>query len=336
VRAAVLAVDGGNSKTDVLLADADGAVRARVRGPSCSPHVLGVQAAFDVLDRLVADAVAAAGTMAADDGRVAEAAVLYLAGADYPDEIARLRSFAVARGWAGLTRVDNDTLALLRAGTDRADAVAVVCGAGINASGISAAGGVVRYAALGRLSGDWGGGEELGQEAMWWSAREEDGHGPATALTPLVAAHFGARSVLEAVAAIHRRELDPRRVVELAPLVLDAARGGDAVAVGIVTRLAEEVALLATTTLRRLSLLDRPAAVVLGGGVLAAGQGLLLDSVRSRLVEAAPHAEVVVVTSPPVLGAALAGLDLVSATPDAHQRLRSALDAAPHHGTART
>ena len=45
-RAAVLAVDGGNSKTDLALVDADGSVLALVRGPLSSPHHLGIDGAW--------------------------------------------------------------------------------------------------------------------------------------------------------------------------------------------------------------------------------------------------------------------------------------------------
>jgi N-acetylglucosamine kinase-like BadF-type ATPase len=39
---AILAVDGGNSKTDVALVDAGGGVLGAARGPGTSHHHLGV------------------------------------------------------------------------------------------------------------------------------------------------------------------------------------------------------------------------------------------------------------------------------------------------------
>ena len=320
----VLAVDGGNSKTELLLVDADGSVLASVRGPGSSPHALGVTGAFDLLDSLVGQLRAQAG-MDATTGPVASVAVLYLAGADLPREVVVLEAEARSRGWADQVVVDNDTFALLRAGTDAADAVVVVCGAGINCSGVRADGVHVRFAALGRTSGDWGGGEELGNEALWYAAREEDGRGPSTALTRLVADHFGLPSATAVTEALHFGDLDVRRLVELAPGVLAAARAGDAVALSLVERLADEVALLAVTALRRLDLLQRPAAVVLGGGVLASRDPLLLDGVVRRLDAQAPQAIVTVVSEPPVLGAALAGLDLLGAPPAAGAALRAGL-----------
>ena len=321
---AVLAVDGGNSKTGLLLVRHDGHVVASVRGSTSSPHVLGVDGAFALLERLVRRAQAEAGLAPTDP--VAEVAVIYLAGADLPREVVELQSAADAQGWAARTVVDNDTFALLRAGTDEPDAVAVVCGAGINCSGVRADGVHVRFPALGRLSGDWGGGLELGEEALWWGVREEDGRGPATALTRLVAEHFGLPDATAVTEAIHFGELDSDRLVELAPGVLTVAADGDRVAASVVDRLAEEIALLATTALRRLGLEERKSTVVLGGGVLAGNHRVLLDGVMRRLSEQAPGAKVVVVRAAPVLGAALAGLDLVGAPATALAHLRAQLE----------
>ena len=46
----IVAVDGGNSKTDVVLLRADGTVLASVRGEGSSPHLLGLESAVRVVD----------------------------------------------------------------------------------------------------------------------------------------------------------------------------------------------------------------------------------------------------------------------------------------------
>ena len=51
VTAAVLAIDGGNSKTDVCLISADGRLLGYARGPGSNHQVVGLDAAFDVLAR---------------------------------------------------------------------------------------------------------------------------------------------------------------------------------------------------------------------------------------------------------------------------------------------
>ena len=60
-RAAVLAIDGGNSKTDVALVAADGALLASARGPGSNAHIIGLDEAMAVIGRLATAAARQAG-----------------------------------------------------------------------------------------------------------------------------------------------------------------------------------------------------------------------------------------------------------------------------------
>jgi N-acetylglucosamine kinase-like BadF-type ATPase len=294
-----------------------------MRGPGSSPHHLGVDGAVDLLDDLVQKACAEADL--GDRTPPVDRAEVYLAGVDFPSEKEIVTAAVRRRGWAREVTVDNDSFALLRAGTDNPDAVAVVCGAGINCVGVSHDGRHARFASLGRISGDWGGGMELGDEAIWWAARADDGRGPATALTSLVPAFFDLPDVPSVYEAIHFGRLEHRRLIELAPTVLAASRDGDPVARGIVTRLADEVVAFARAALTRLDMLQRPTVVVLGGGVLTSRDEVLLGEIRSRLADVTPYATTVVTEVSPVVGAALLGLDHLNAPPSATAALRAAL-----------
>jgi N-acetylglucosamine kinase-like BadF-type ATPase len=256
---------------------------------------------------------------------VATLAQVNLAGVDFPNEEAAATAAIDRRGWTRDLVVGNDTFALLRAGTDAPDAVAVVCGAGINCVGVSSDGRHARFASLGRISGDWGGGMELGDEALWWAARAVDGRGPDTALASLVPEHFGLPDVPAVYEAIHFGSLDQRRLIELAPVVLGASRDGDEVARGIVTTLAGEVVHMARAALTRLHMLDVPTVVVLGGGVLTSRDPYLLAEIDARLADVAPRAGTVVTEVSPVVGAALLGLDRLGASPAAKLALRAGL-----------
>ncbi|QYC41414.1 BadF/BadG/BcrA/BcrD ATPase family protein [Nonomuraea coxensis DSM 45129] len=314
----VLAVDGGNSKTDVAVVAEDGRVLAETRAGAFAPQRDGVAAAVDV----VTAAVAALGAPAWGGGGRFDQVSACLAGADLPEEEEALAREFAARGLGRDVVVRNDTFALLRAGASAPWGVAVVCGAGINAVGVSPGGAVARFPALGRISGDWGGGLALGEEVLWHAARAEDGRGVPTALAGLVAACFGAATVTEVVLALHTGRLDGGRLHELAPAVFAAAADGDAVATALVERQAEEVAVMAEVCLRRLGLLATPAEVVLGGGLLTARDPLLTSLLESEFALRMPLAAPVVADEPPVLGAALLGLDRLGAPEAAGDRLR--------------
>ena len=320
---AVFVADGGGTKTDVALLGLDGSLLARRRLGGFPPYLVGPAKTVERLDQAVAEMVIAAGPCQI------VMAVLCFAGLDWDFEKAQFSQAARRFDWArrGLL-VDTDTFPLLRAGTDEATAVAVVCGTGMNCVGRAGDGRAAWFAAIGELSGDWGGGWTLGMEAVWHAARAADGRGPATVLQTLTPQALGHASMDEVTLAFHTGELAQSIVPRLAPLIFEAAAGGDAVALGVVERQADEIVAYASAALTRLGLLGRPCPVVLGGGVIAARHECLLSAVESKLADKAPGAYVVVVTDPPVLGAALLAFDALEATADVLAQVRVSLSEA--------
>jgi N-acetylglucosamine kinase-like BadF-type ATPase len=309
----ILGVDGGNSKTALVTATTDGELLAYVRGPGTNSHAVGAEGVADVIAALVA---------VAGFGRPADQGVFFLCGADVPADIEQLTAAVGGRGWAKKVLVDNDTFALLRAGSDAPDVVAVICGAGINVVGRRADGRIARYPSLGWETGDWGGAEMLGREVLRLAARGEDGRGDPTVLTEIVRSHFGAAKVEDVGADVHYKRMKMSRLAELAPAVIVAAENGDAVAWSLIDLLATEIVLMTLRTLNDLGV--KEADVVLGGGMLQSGEGLLYDLVTERLPLGA---RAVPARDEPVLGAALAALDAAGASADAKTRLREELRA---------
>ncbi|MEZ0107826.1 N-acetylglucosamine kinase-like BadF-type ATPase [Catenulispora sp. EB89] len=305
--AAVLAIDGGNSKTEVALATADGTVLACVQVGGFTPHLDGMAGAVSVAGQGVALIRAELGLPA--DRPVAELLAAYVAGADFPVEVEALTAEFAGRGWAERTVVDNDSFALMRSGTSRPWGVAVVCGAGMNCVGIAPDGRHARFPAIGTVSGDWGGGPGIGETAHWFAVRAEDGRGAPTVLRKAVAEYFGCASMAELVEAIHFGRIADDRFGELAPLVFEVAGLGDEVALSIVERLADEVCALAFAAMGRLDLMDSEVEVVLGGGVLRARQPLLTAGIDRRFAKRAPRAVLTVAEERPIHGAVLLGLD---------------------------
>ena len=99
-----------------------------------------------------------------------------------------------------------------------------------------------RFPAIGPISGDWGGANELGGQALWYAIRSEDGRGPNDGLPNGRAAHFGLRrpsQVMEAIYFDRARRGDGSP--SWRPLVFAEAAGGDAVARDLVDRQADEI-----------------------------------------------------------------------------------------------
>lgn len=329
-QAAVLALDVGNSKTDLVLVGADGRLLGARRGPTASHQQVGVERAMARIAELVARAAADRG--GAGGPPYARLLAACLAGLDLPSDARLLGRAFNAAGLAPSVLLRNDTYAALRAGTRRGWGVGVVVGSGINAVGVSPTGRVARFDALGDISGDWGGGSALGLAAHAAAVRARDGRGARTALERLVPAHFGLRSV----AAVTRRLYDGRLrhadLADLAQVVFAASAAGDPVAQGIVDRLADEIGAFATAAIGRTGMTRRDVEVCLAGGLIRPRDPRLLAGVERRVCAVAPRAGLVVVDAPPVLGAALLGLDALAGVvvaPEVEARLRSALEADP-------
>ncbi|GHD17458.1 kinase [Streptomyces violarus] len=315
--APVLAIDAGNSKTDVAIVTADGEVLATARGAGFRPPAVGLDTAMNTLADTVTQALTTAGLTSVTHVSAC------LANADFPVEEDQLATALQARAWGTTVTVRNDTFAILRAGVTEPRGVAVVCGAGINCVGMRPDGRTARFPALGRVSGDWGGGWGLSEEAMWHASRAEDGRGPATALSRTLPAHFGLPSMYALIEALHLGQVAQSRRHELTPVLFTTAADGDTIARMIVDRQAEEVVSMAVVALTRLDLVDEPTPVLLGGGVMAAEHPQLNTMIQNLLADQAPKAIPQVVTASPVLGAALLGLDRVGAREGAQGRLRA-------------
>lgn len=317
----VVGADGGNSKTDLVLATTEGAVLARVAGPGTRPYLDGLPATADALAALVLAAREQAGI---DPTAPVDVGCFYLANVDVPDEEAAMHAALADRGVAQRLEVGNDTVAVLRAGAPRGWGVAVIAGAGINAIGRHPDGRVERFLGLGPWSGDWGGGDGIVRSAVAAAVRAGDGRGPATALTERIVATF-AMPVEEVAFAAHHGRLSPAELRAFGPVVFATAHAGDEVARRILERTGEEVVSFAGALLRRMQLTDADAEVVLGGRVLQIEDRIVMERIRAGLGGVAPKARLRVLDVAPVAGAVAAALETAGATPDQMLSARAAI-----------
>jgi N-acetylglucosamine kinase-like BadF-type ATPase len=313
----ILAVDGGNSKTDVALLADDGRLLAARRGPTTSHQQVGLAPGVERLAALVADTAADAGPEAG--GMTAAVGVYGLAGADTSADSRRLLAALTARGLAVDGLVINDAFTPIRAGTDRGWGVALICGSGVNAAGIAPDGRTARLAALGDIAGDWGGGYDIGMAGLGAAVRGRDGRGPRTDLEGRVPAHFGLSRPIDVTRRLEAQALPTARLHELSPVVFATAAAGDAVARSIIDRQADELVAMARAIIGQLRLARLDPVVVLAGGVFASRDQPFERRIADGLRAIAPRATIVRLDGPPILGAALLGIDrLLAGDPRAH------------------
>ena len=321
-RAAILAIDAGASKVDAVLLDRQGNVLGAARHHGYANFGLDHTPPLEALEAAI---------RLADGHRqyslpLADVGVYCIAGADLPLDDRRISRQVSRQGWSKTVVLRNDTFAVLRAGTERKWGVAVVCGSGLNCTGVGPDGRVVRFPSLGEMSGDRAhGGGWLGSAAVGVAIRGRDGRGPRTELERLVPEHFHMPRPAAVMEALYVGKLEQRQLKELAPVVFRAASHGDEVARGLIDELADEVVATANAAIRRLRMATRTFEVILGGGVFRSRDTRLLGRIRKGITAVAPHAEMRRLDSPPVLGAALLGLDQARSGKAAHARLRQQL-----------
>lgn len=294
----VVAVDGGGGKTDAVAVSLTGRILHRASARGTSPHLEGLRTAVTSVDKLV---------RAVSDGERPRVVSLFLSGVDLPSEEDQFREAIAGLWWGPSATVENDVFALLRSGTDEPDAIAVVCGTGVNAVGLRRDGARVRFPSLGRLSGDWGGGAGLGSEALWHAARAVDGRGPGTKLVDLICEALGAAGIEELIEDLHLGRRPRAELTGLPPVLFAAADAGDAVACELIDRQADEVIAYVRSVASRLELTGVP--VVLGGAILRAGYDRLDRRIATGVAEVCPGARLVIPSAPPVAGAVLRALE---------------------------
>jgi N-acetylglucosamine kinase-like BadF-type ATPase len=326
--AAVLAVDGGNSKTDVALVARDGRLLSFVRGPTTSHQAVGLRPGIERLVDQVEDAATRAGLDPAARP-IADVGVHAIAGADYASDVRTLKKALAA---AGLTRdvvVVNDTIGALWAGSSAGWGIALICGEGINGAAVAPDGRTVRFDGVGDISGDWGGGHSVGMEGLAAAVRAADGRGLETSLEQLVPAHFGFKRPPALTRALYDKRIPERRTSELSPVVFAAAGDGDAVARSIIDRMADELAVMAIALARRTRMTRLDVEIVLAGGVFRATDKPFYARLDDRVRAVVPRARFVRLDAPPVAGPALEGLDLIGVRgPEVRERLLGDLRAA--------
>jgi glucosamine kinase len=285
VRSLVAGVDGGGSKTHVVIADAEGnEVASAHSGPSAI--IPGrVERSADVI------AATLDASLAGEDREAAAVVVMVVgvAGAGREEERAALVRELRRRSLADEVHVETDAAIALADAYGDGAGVLLVSGTGSIAFGRSPTGEFARCGGWGPNIGDEGGGAWIGRRALAIVAAAADGREPPTALTGaiLTAAQVNEPEELIPWAAA----ADSATLAALAPAVFTTARS-DARANALVDFAVEELVLHARALARRLFGDERAAfPIALSGGLLKKGS-LLRKKLEHRLKVATPGGSV--------------------------------------------
>lgn len=292
----LLGIDTGATKTHALLTDAMGNTLAFAQGGPGNPQSIGGYHALErLLENLIQHACQKAGIAISN----ITAAGLGLAGYDWPSQHERFYQTIRSAGFPEAGFLVNDAALGIYAGTSRGWGICVGAGTSFNCRGLGPDGREARAIGDGLKWGEGAGALELAVRAAQMVIADWLRSGPKTQLTALFMRVFGADSPAQLVEGMVLRRCPIS--AELAPMILDVAREGDAPANDAVRWAAGKLADLAIGAVRQLELQDQPFEIVLSGSFFKAGE-ILIAPMREKIFETAPFAEFRLLDIPPVCG----------------------------------
>jgi glucosamine kinase len=293
----VAGVDGGGSRTRVILAFADGREITTVEGPKSAVRPGEAARSADVIASLVQQALTESGHGGEHIG------VLYagLAGVGREEERRALQSELESRDVADDIIVDTDAAIALYDAFGEGPGIILIAGTGSIAYARGINGRYERCGGWGPAFGDEGGGSWIGRRALSIVAAASDGREPATALTGAILTSAEVNSVEDLIP--WAAAATPGALAELVPAVFTAAANGDVRAEALVGLAVEELTLHVRALAVRVfgdERADIPLA--LSGGLLGKGS-ILRARLEQRIKSAVPGAQISRAEVQPVRGA---------------------------------
>ena len=308
----LLGVDGGGSKTAAVVAGLDAVgnlnILGRGLGGPSNLRLAGKKQSLANLDQAINQALANAGCNAS----ALDVAVLALAGSSQPDVQAQVEQWAKERQLAQRVKVTHDSDPVLAAGTPEGWGIALIVGTGSVATGLNRAGNRVMRGGWGHWFGDRGSGYDLGRRAFTAASDAQDELGPKTRILDLLLEQFEIDDLRQVVGELSAAPDLRRRIAAVAPVVMEAAKQGDAVALQILSKGAKKLASLVTSVAARLEF-DNGFPLALAGGVIQ-GSDEYRNAIRARVGASEPSPGIITVVQEPVMGCLAIGRSLLQKT----------------------
>ena len=297
-----LGIDGGGTKTEVAICDESGRVLGVGQAGASGIDSVGADAATVSIGAAVEAARAQAGLPDAPFTSVffGMAGVVSEADRDIVREVARRLHLGDA------IHVDHDIRIALAGGLAGRPGIALIAGTGSSCFGMNAAGARWQAGGWGHLISDEGSSYWFGWNAIRLAAGAGDGRWQTALYTPVMR-QLGIAGVADLHQRLYTQGISKAEVASFAPLVMEVAAAGDALAQALIRHGVHELALMVTAVARNLGWAAAPCEVTLTGGLWRAGD-VVLTPFRTALAALLPQTRIVMPELPPVIGACVLAL----------------------------
>ena len=280
----VVGVDGGGTKTEAVIMDANLRVIGEGRAGPSNPLRVGITAAAAAVREAIDSACAMAKLRRTD----LVAAEIGLAGARRKELRERMRE-TLATLSIGEVEVVTDADIAMYGATDGEPGVVVIAGTGSICCGINARGKSFCAGGWGPIAGDEGAGAWLARRALRAVAHASDGRGPETFLTELACSYFHVTTADDLTTAIYAPSITNERLAGFGRDVVEAAKRRDPVALEIVVEGGRELGLAAVAVIQNLQMERERFQIAYVGGVFRAAGDLILTPLRNEVQKVAPR-----------------------------------------------
>ena len=314
-----LGIDVGGSKTHALLSDENGQVLGFGVGPGGNPEMVG----YDGLTLAMQAALHKACKRSGMKRTQIAAAGFGIAGYDWPFQYMDTLRAVQALGLGTETlAIENDAVPPIYGGSTHGWGIAACVGTGNNVRGVDAQGRTGRITGNSSTFGEYGGAGEIMQSVLQRLAWMWTGRGKPTALAELLIRDCGATDLGDLIAGLVAARYHLK--ADQAPLVVQAAESGDAVAGEVLTWHARELAASVLAVAGQLDLIEQPFEVVMSGRLFQVSE-LYRKSFIECVQVGAKLAECKLFTSPPVVGAVIMAMQAARAGGVGVAKARAAL-----------
>lgn len=250
-------VDGGGTKTAIVVVDTNGIPVFRGQASTSNAAVVGHEQAAETLHHLMLSAAAAC-----DTELPFTAAWFGLSGSDRPEDHRILRPRL--EDTASEIMMTNDAELALGGLPDRVG-VAIVAGTGSICFGQNTEGVHARAGGWGHIFSDEGSGYGIAVQALRAFAAQHDGLGPETSLTSRLMEHWEIDDPFSIITCVYDPETTKGEIARMSRLVVEEAGKGDRVSRQILEKGAECLAAFGASVARRLDLGPELALAFVGG-----------------------------------------------------------------------